>query len=281
MESYRRRVNFLDKLDPLFHVIHSFQSLPVIEELIDYTGTKVVSNSVGAVSTPLRDQALRSFDLPDFGNMNLVAADMLPRNVVFKLGIDGTGGTFRLQVGDSYTVGVGVTAAITVSGVHATDLAAILAALNALTGVTGTWTGASASMTDITITPPTTLYLDDDAQLRQAVKYDADATLSNSAIQLQKSAYDLVTGGASMWQDMFGVDLGFRVQEKSATAKGLIFFRDAIALDIRQAVQSFFEVTMQGRTGEYSAYMKYGVGQWSPEKGMFIHTTADSPLATG
>lgn len=274
-------MNQLRRSGTLFVVAHQYQTLPIIQSLIDFSGATVLANSVGAVPVNARDQALMSFDLPAFGNLNVVAADMLPRNVVYKIGIDGTGGTFRLQVGDGYAVGVNVTAAITVTGTHATDLAAILAALNALTGVSGTWTGASTSMTDITITPPSTLYLDDDCLLRPAVKYDADATLSTQQIYLQKSAYDLVTGGASMWQDMNGNDLGFRVQEKSATAKALVFYRDALAFDIRKRIKAHFETVYQGRTGEWAAYMTYGAGQWSPEKGMFLHTVADSPLATG
>lgn len=259
----------------LFHVIHPYQALPVMEKLIQFSGADA------GVSLDFRNKAISSFDLPTFGGMNLTVADMLPRRVIHQLSIDGTGGTFRLQVGDGYTVGEHITAAITVTGTPATDIAAIKAALEALTFTgNGTWTVAGTDLLLITITPPTTLYLDDDAQLRVAVKYDEDATLDNY-VQLQKSAYDLVTTPATMKLDMNGVPLGVWLQEKSASAKSLMFYRDALAFDIRKAVKSYFELVNQGRTAEYSGYMTYGAGSWSPEAGMFIETTANSPFAVG
>ncbi len=157
----------------------------------------------------------------------------------------------------------------------------IKAALEALTFTgNGTWTVTGSANNDITITPPATLYLDDDSQLRVAVKYDEDGTLDNY-VALQKSAYDLVTGLGGNIVDSDGVSLGIKLYERSASAKSLMFYPDALAFDIREAVKSHFETVFQGRTAEYSAYMKYGVGKWSPELGMFIETTANSPFAVG
>ena len=68
-------------------------------------------------------------------------------------------------------------------------------------------------------------------------------------------------------------------ERTGATSKSLLFQPNALLWDIREGVRSYFELTKQGRTAEYSAYMTYGTGQWSPELGMFIVTKAESPLA--
>ena len=91
----------------------------------------------------------------------------------------------------------------------------------------------------------------------------------------------MLTGSSGDLTDMNGNTLGVALYERSATARSLMWQRSALILDIRQAVQSFFELVYQGRTAEYSAHMVYGAGQWSPEKGMFIVSKADSPLAVG
>ncbi|KKM96812.1 hypothetical protein LCGC14_1174280 [marine sediment metagenome] len=259
----------------LYHVIHPYQALPVMEKLIQFTGTDSGTN------LDFRNQAISSFTLPTFGGMNLAIADLMPRKVVFKAYVDGTGGTFRLQISDGNTVGEHITATITVSATPATMITNIKAALEALTFTgNGTWTVTGSANNDITITPPATLYLDDDSQLRVAVKYDEDGTLDNY-VALQKSAYDLVTGLGGNIVDSDGNSLGIKLYERSASAKSLMFYPDALAFDIREAVKSHFETVFQGRTAEYSAYMKYGVGKWSPELGMFIETTANSPFAVG
>ena len=81
--------------------------------------------------------------------------------------------------------------------------------------------------------------------------------------------------------DSDGVSMGVKLFEKSASAKSLVFYRDALVYDIRARPRAHFELVHQGRTAEYSAYSTYGVGKWSPELGMFIETTASSPLAVG
>jgi len=259
----------------LFQVIHPYQSLPVMEDLIKFTGA-----DAGA-ALDFRNKAITNFQLPTFGGMNLTVADMMPRRVIHKIYVDGTGGTFRLQVGDGNTVGVNITAEITVSATEATMIANIDAALDALTFTgNGTWDTVGTDNADLTINPPAGLYLDDDSQLRVAVKYDEDATLDNK-VALQKSAYDLVTTLGGNIVDAAGTSLGIKLYERSASAKSLLFYRDALVYDIRSAPKAHFETVYQGRTAEYSAYSTYGAGKWSPELGMFIETTASSPLAVG
>lgn len=271
----------------LFHVIHPFQALPIMQELIDYTGAQTSLPFRDSATTRLQNTNLREFDLPTFGNVNLVIGEFLPRKVIHKLAVYGTGGTFRLQIGNGSSLTENITAAITVSATPATTVTNIQTALNTVLAAAtwydgvGTYVVSGAANDDLTITPPTDLYLNDEDQLRVAVKYDEDANLSGGFIEanLQKSAYDLVTGLSNAPEDADGNDLGVALWERSAIAKSLMWQRGALVLDIRKPVTSFFELTMQGRTAEYSGSMVYGAGKWSPEQGMFIVTKANSPLA--
>ena len=108
-----------------------------------------------------------------------------------------------------------------------------------------------------------------------AIDYD------NPTVPGEQSAYDLVTTVTGGPSDIFGDELGVQVWERSATCKSLLFFRDALIHDVRKPVKAFFELTMQGRTAEYSVYETYGVGDWRPELGMTIETKCSSALAVG
>jgi len=278
----------------LFHVIHPFQALPVMEKLIDYTASNnqqlnFRDNSIAE----LQANNLTEFNLPTFGNVNLSIAEYLPRRVVSKFALYGTGGTFRLQLGDGYNTAVpnNITAAITVSTTPATLITNIDAALNALTMTpyysgSGSWVTTGSDILDMTITPPSDFFVDDEQQLRIAVQYD-DATKASLDggdvnIVMQKSGYDLVTTLTGGPVGMDGLEQGIRIWERSATARGLVFLPDALVLDIRQAVRAHFDGNInQGRTVEFAGHMKYASSKWSPEKGLFILTKADSPFATG
>ena len=266
------------RTDPLSIVAHPFQTQNIISDLLTFSDAEVGQSAVENFRNPL----LLDFNLRGIGNIAI--GDMLPRNVVFKCHVDGTGGTFRLQVGDGYVVGVNVTATITVSTTAATMIANIDAALDALTFTgNGTWTTTGSNINDMTITPPSTLFLDDDAQLRVAVKYDEDATLSGvmkSGALLRKSSYDLVTTLGGLLLDGEGTSMGVQLDERvGSTAKALAFYPKALVLDIREAPRSFAELVKQGRTIDYSMYMKYGSGGWRQDLGMFILTKAEAPNA--
>lgn len=272
--------------DDLFHVIHPYQAFSVMDKLIDYSNVAPVSFRDQAASRLEGNRDLRSFSLPTFGISDLAISELLPRRISFKLAIYGTGGTFRLALGDGHeTSGAAqnVTGEITVTGTHATDLAATLAAINALPLAIrkGTWTGSSTSETNIVLVMPTGVYLPDVDNLRIANKYDEDiALVGQLGVNLQKSAYDLVTTLTGAPTDMNGVEMGVTLEEKQGgLAKAPIFTRDAVAWDVRRGVKSHFDTEMDGRTAVYSATMVYGVEQWSPENGMYIITKAQSPLA--
>lgn len=278
----------------LFHIIHPFQALPVMEKLIDYTASNnqqlnFRDNSIAQ----LQANNLTEFNLPTFGNVNLAIAEYLPRRVVTKFALYGTAGTFRLQVGDGYDTATpfNITAAITASTTPATLITNIDAALNALDmsqyySGSGSWLTTGADILDMTITPPSDFFVDDEQQLRIAVQYD-DATKASLDggdvnIVMQKSGYDLVTTLTGAPVGMDGLEQGIRLWERSATARGLVFQPDALVLDIRQAVRAHFDGNInQGRTVEFAGHMKYAASKWSPEKGLFILTKADSPFATG
>lgn len=255
----------------LYHVLHPYQVEPIMEKLLTFTeaqgGQAALDNATSG--------SVQSFNFPVIGNIAI--APLLPRRVVIGLKIYGTGGTFRLQVGDGYVVGVNVTAPITVTGVIATDIADIKAKLEALTFVgNGTWTLAQAGYLNITITPPATLFLPDTDQLRPAVKYDEDLHIDGGSFDSnhQKSGYDAITGLSGAPVDDLGNSLGFTIHEKTATAEGLSFFRDALIYDIRKSPTAFSEVTMQGRTFEYSLSHTYAAAGWRTYLGSRILSTA-------
>lgn len=267
------------RVGQLYHVVHSYQIQPIIQTLLTFTNAQDGQYAL----QNFNNSAIQELTLPIIGN--IAVADFLPRRVIWKLALYGTGGTFRLQVGDGNTVGEHITSAITASATPATLITNVKSALEALTFTgNGTWTVSGSAVDNMTITPPTTLFLDDFSQLRVAVKYDGDATLDGgllTGVPLQKSAYDLVTGITGAPTDSLGASLGVVLYERSATAKSLVFYRDALAYDLRSPVKAHFETVYQGRTAEYSAYQVYGVDGWSPELGMFIHTKANSPIAVG
>lgn len=254
----------------IYHVIHPFQAKKILKDLVVFGG------SGAGAPLDFRNAAIRSWTVPGFDNLNIAVSTFVPRRVIHNVDIYGTGGTFKLAVLDGQSAGVNVTAAITVSGTPATMNSNIKAALEALTFTgNGTWTVTSTTLTDIVITPPTTLFLDADSELRVAVDYD------NPTLIGEKSAFDLITGLSGAPLDVNGASLGIVVSEKSATAKSLLFMPDAVVFDARDRVNAFFEVVNQGRTAEYSAYTTYGVARWRQERGMFIHTKANSAFATG
>lgn len=262
----------------LFHVMHPYQLNPILSDLLTISGAE---SGLAALSNA-NSAAVRQVTLPLIGNV--AVGRLTPRRVVIKLAVYGTGGTFRLQVGSGQTVGVNITAAITVSGTPATTVANVKAALEALTFTgNGTWTVTGTANNDITVTPPATLYLDDISQLRPAIKYDEAVTQTGGAFDrnFEKTGYDLVTGVSGGITDRNGVALGFAIFEKSASAYALTFYRDALIYDIRKPITSFSELTMQGRTFEFSISHAYGIGRWQDYLGYLTLTTADSPRAVG
>lgn len=257
----------------LWHVVHPFQAKTVMKSLVAFSGA-----SAGA-PLAFRDAAIRSWQIPGFENLDIAVSDFIPRKIVNNILVYGTGGTFRLALFSGDSIGVNVTAAITVSATVATMKANIKAALEALTFTgNGTWTVGGTTLLDMTITPPATLYLDGDSELRVAV----DMTDASTASQLnEKSAYDLVTGLSGAPLDKDGASLGVVITEKSATAKSLLFYSDAIVWDLRKGLKTNLFITKQGRTAEYSAYETSGIGEWRGELGMTIETKANSAFATG
>ncbi len=259
----------------LFHVLHPYQVEPILEKLLTFTeaqgGAAALDN---ATSAPVQ-----SFQLPVLGNVAI--APLLPRRVVIQLRIYGTSGTFRLQVGSGYEVGVNVTAAISASATPATVATNIKNALEALTfDGNGTWTvDGTGGLLDIEITPPSTLYLPDPDQLRPAVKYDEDVHLDGGSFDsnFMKSAYDAVGTLTGAPLDKDGNSLGFTIHEVSGVAQGLSFFRDALIYDIRKSPTPFSELTKQGRVLEYSMSTTYAAAGWRPYLGMLINSTASSP----
>lgn len=252
--------------DQIYLVVHPFQVKNVVTDLAKFWGTDA------GVNMNFRERALQGFTIPVFNGLNIAVSEFLPRKVVHKVSVYGTGGTFRLEIGTGQEVGVDVTAAITAAASGNTTATNIAAALNALTGQSG-WTAIATSDDPARITVTAPSYLDAESELRVAIN-TSDPTLPS-----RKSAYDLITGLSGAPTDANGDSLGVVVKEISADAKALMFTRDALVYDIRQPVNAFQELVHQGRTLEVSAYEKYGVGHWRDDRGLFVQTKATSPLA--
>ncbi len=268
--------------EQLYHVIHPYQAMVILKELKTATGT------TAGVNLAYREKAISTWTVPGFGGLEVVVDDFVPRHIVSRIKVLGTGGTFRLALFDGQVAGVNLTAAITVSATPATMVANIKAALEALTFTTtegaanggypvanGTWTVTGAAINDIDVTPPAGLFLDGDSELRVAVDY------SNPTQWGEKSAYDLITGTTpGTAPDINGTEQGVVIEEISASARSLMFAKEALVYDVRHPIEAHFNDEInQGRTVEYSAHTIYGVGVWRAELGFTIETVCTSPLA--
>lgn len=254
--------------ETLFHVVHPFQAMTILKDLKNVTG------STAGVNMAYREKAVSTWTVPGFGGLEVVVDDFVPRRIINRIKVYGTGGTFRLALYDGQVAGVNLTSAITVSSTVATMAANIKAALEALTFTgNGTWTVGTTSLTNMQVTPPAGLFLDGDSELRVAVDYD------NPTQWGEKTAFDLVTGLSGAPTDINGAEKGVVIEEVSASARSLMFAREALVYDVRHPIEAYFEEQNQGRTVEYSAHTIYGVGVWRPELGFTIETVATSPEA--
>jgi hypothetical protein len=256
--------------EPLYCVVHPLQVKNVMKDLIRYSGSNA------GVNLGFRERAINSWTVPGFDNAVYIQSSFIPRRVIHKLSVYGTGGTFRLAIKDGRTAGVDLTAAITVSATPATTVTNVKNALDALTFAgNSAWTVAGSANNDITITPPASLYLDKESELRVAIDWD------NPTVSHVKSAYDLVTTLTGAPLDTNGTQLGVKLFEKSASAKAQVFYRDALIYDVRQTPSAYFDVLNDNRTGRWSLHTKYAADGWRVERGMFIETAANSAFATG
>lgn len=263
MTEFRKRRGTTSAGDGVMYVgVHPYQQQDVWESLATINGA--------GFNMQFREDAVRNRAIPLFGNMEYVMQDYLPRNVLSRVKIDGTGGTFRLSVAGL------TTGSIAVSATPATTATNIKTALDALS--LGTWTVVAngANNLDIDVTPPTSLFVHADEELKVAVDYANDPTIDG----FQKSAYDLVTTPSGvLGQDQFGENYGVVVEERSGWTKSPVWFRDAILFDLRQPPTAYMDVTKQGRVAEWSLYEKFGTAVWRPQLGMFIVSKATSPTA--
>lgn len=237
------------KRGQLYHVIHPFQARDVLKDLITYSGT------AASAALDYRNEAIRGWRVPGFDGLNISVSDVLPRKIVHKLNITAEAGdTFRLEIGTGKVQGVNITADIAINATEATMITNIQNALNGLTGQSG-WVASGTDLVDMTITAP--IYLDAESELRIATNPDTGET------------YNDFTSGDVV------------ITERSASARSLLFMRDALVLDIRESIQGHQDVLNHGRTLELAAYEKYGAGVWRADYGMFIESDASSALAVG
>jgi hypothetical protein len=225
----------------IFHVIHPYQELVVMKDMVDLSKTAVPD---------FRNQFIRQWNFGGFGGLNIAVSALVPRKVVMRIKLAGTvsnGDTFKLSYGGE-TTGV-----ITVNTTPATMVTNIQTALDALTGF-GTFSVSGAAIDDIEVTPPDFIS-GDEFQLRLAVDEDGDP---------------IITG---MTED----EIDF--EEVSATARAPFFERSAVALDTRQAVQGYTEWHPRARTLDIGATEVYATGAWRGERSFYVESKATSPIA--
>lgn len=225
----------------LFHVIHPFQELAVMKELIDLSNPAVPE---------FRNRFIRSWDFGGFGGLNIAVATLLPRKVLHRLVFAGiTSGNFKLQ----WNSGDQITANIAYNSTPATLASNIQTALNAVSGSSG-WvvTAPTSNVNNIQVQAP--YYLDAENEL----------TFGKTAEDVFDETFDAGT---------------LTIQEVSAVARSLIFEREALIHDARQGVKVEREWKPSYRTLDIMGYEVYGVGGWRPERGMFIDSDCTSPVA--
>lgn len=235
----------------LFVVVHPFGARDVMKDLVTFSQTS------GGQSVPaFRDTNISAWTVPAFQNTTIVVSPFVPRTITYNLDVSGItdAQTFRLEVLTDREVNKTITAAITKSGTPATTVANVKAALEALTFTgNGTWTVTGAANNAIAITPP--VALDAEEELRAARDPLTGALYTNGA--------DVV------------------ITETTATAKALMFYRDALLLDVRKPLRVYSEEVNQGRVLELSSYETFGTATWRDEMGMTYTHLCKSAFATG
>lgn len=230
--------------------VHPFQTISVRETLVDLTKSG---------NPAFRDQFISSWSVGGFGNLVLIEAPLMPRNIVYKLDLGGgaEGDKFKLYMGEAADGDAAVTADITLAANVAGTISAIEAAIADLGGIYASgWEVTGSAANDLTLTPPTTVYVDAEDEVRIAEKSDGslDHDFTNSAPV---------------------------VLERSATAKAIMWTPNSTVLDIRKPFTMRAVLEEKSRYIDMFAHNVYGVGDWQGERRFHIHTTASSPLAVG
>ncbi len=227
--------------EQLTMIVHPYQTLGVRQDLVDLTT---------ASDSGTRSQ-VNSWLLGGQGNLQMVESPLIPRYVTYKLSFAGfTSGTFKLRIKEQ------TTGDITYSATHATLATNIQTALNALSGL-GTFTVTSASLTDITVTPATTLFVDLEDMLENPTGDDG--------------AYLYLT-------TITGTSPVLTIREKSAWVYSPVYTRDSIIWDIRKpfTLDSWIDYELRGIVNQ--ATEVYGVEGWRSERIYFVQTDATSPF---
>lgn len=225
----------------IFHVIHPYQQLDVMEQLLD------LDNSANPA---FRNSMISSWTFGGFGGLNVAVSGMVPRNVTFRLvmGSAVAGNTFKLRFG------LEDTATITVGANIGATLTAIENALNALPGaVANSWVfdATGTLYNDIEIT--SNAYVDEEMQMEIGLDADSDEFVN-------------VTGGLV-------------IQEVKARARAPFFQRNSVVYDRRSRLNAFRSFDPDVRTLKVGAYEVYGVGPWNARYASYVETDASSPVA--
>ena len=226
--------------DQLFHVIHTYQFLDIMTELIDLSKPAVPE---------FRNRFLQSWDFGGFDGLNIAVSNLVPRNVTHKLNFTGsTTGNFQLWV-NGYATGN-----IAYSATAATLVSNINTALDAIAdGLDWSATASGTNINDIEITYPSTLYVMHPEELRLNRDTDGD---------------DVADAGVTV-----------SILERSAIARAPIWSRSAVVHDRREPIRVNLDTLYQGRTLEVGGYETYGVGAWRQDYGGYIQTDATAPNA--
>jgi hypothetical protein len=226
----------------IFHVIHPYQELTIMKDMVDLSKTAVPD---------FRNQFVRQWNFGGFGGLNVSVSALTPRKLLSRINLDAAvtdGDKFKLSIAGETTED------ITVSTTVATMVSNIKTALDALDIGTFTVSAPDSDIQNINVQSP--IFISgDEFQLSLAHDEDGDA---------------LVT---TMTEDEI------TIEEISGVARAPFWERSAVALDVRQAVNMYTEWHPRKRTLDIGATEVFGVGAWRADRAYYVESVCTSPTA--
>lgn len=226
---------------PYITVIHPAQYFDIYQSFTSLSNPAPLS---------IRDLVQNNYYVTRVADIDIVVSTLVPKtavqNEIQVVTVNGTptGGTFTLKVGDQETATIAFDAAA----------ATVLAALEALANV-------GAGNTDVTGSaggPYTVTF---------------NGTLAGEDIPTMTMGTNALTGGTDP-------DVTVAVtQDGQNYARGAVFTRDALALDVRRGFRIEPERDASHRWWELNATMAYAHGLWRGERGVILKSDATIPLS--
>lgn len=228
---------------PYLTVIHPAQYFDIYQSFTSLSNPAPLS---------IRDLVQNNYYVTRVADVDIVVSTLVPKtavqNEIQSVAITGTptGGTFTLKLGDQETAAIAYNA----------SAAAVLTAIEALPNV-----GAGNTDTSGGALPGT------------AVAVTFNAALAGEDIPTMTLGVNALTGGTNPTVTVTVT------QEGKNYARGAVFTRDALALDVRRGFRIEPERDASHRWWELNATMAYAHGLWRGERGVILKSDATIPLS--